>query len=602
MNRKIIFTTLFTLLFVGVIVVIVVCFIAKNGKRVEEEVLPFWKTEIIYQVYPRSFFDGVPDGTGDLAGISSRMEYLTHLGIGVVWLNPVFQSPMKDFGYDISNYTDIDPIFGTMDDLDHLIAEVHRHGLKILLDFVPNHSSDQHEWFIKSVNREDPYTNYYVWSDGKVLANDTRVPPNNWVSKFRGSAWEYNEKRGQYYYHQYLKEQPDLNYRSPNLKEEMKNVLTFWLKKGVDGFRIDALVSLFEVEDLNLDEPVASDSDTDDPNDHAYLNHTYTLNQPETFEVLAEWRHLVDKYPNKVLITEVYTAVEDVMRYYGNDTVPLADFSFNYFLQDSLMNRSELTGDSLKQTVNLWLDNLPPNKWPNWVLGNHDNGRVASRVGKDLVDALNMLNLLLPGTPTTYYGEELGMENTFISWEDTRDPKGCRWGKEHYQEYSRDPERTPMQWNKTSLAGFTTASDTWLPVNPNYEYLNVLAQEEAEVSHLKVYRSLAELRKTQTFIKGEIAFPFTSKEIFSFTRTLEGSEEYLVVINTAVEEVEVNLHQNSNFELPEHGTVVLRSITDTSQHSEIGSVVNLAELLLVPAQGDYQHLVILAVVEDDICN
>ncbi|KAK3857931.1 hypothetical protein Pcinc_035849 [Petrolisthes cinctipes] len=557
------------------------------GTQADEEAsdVPFWKTSIIYQAYPRSISDELPDGTGDLVGITSKVDYLRDLGVGVVWLSPIYESPMKDFGYDISNYTAIDPIFGDMDDFDELVARFHEHGLKVVMDFVPNHSSDQHEWFQKSVRREEPYTDYYVWADPKGTDDDgSPIPPNNWLSVFRGSAWQWNEERGQFFFHQFLASQPDLNFRTPAVREDMQKILTFWLDKGVDGFRVDAITFLFEVKDLTLNEPEVPGSE--DPDDYASLNHIYTTGLPETFPVIRDWRVLLDQYPDKLLMLEVYSNnMETLMKYYGNETYPLGDFPFNFLLIDHLKNRSELTGESLRTTVGLWLDNLPKGKWPNWVLGNHDVGRVASRVGEDLVDALNMVILLLPGTPVTYYGEEIGMLDTFISWEDTQDPQGCHWGPDHYQEHSRDPARTPMQWDESKFAGFTTANSTWLPVNPNYKTLNVAAQILAQTSHLKIYRELAVLRREEVFMKSNVSFPVITKDIFTFMRHLESYEQYLVVVNLSQKPVEVNLLQNTTQELPQKANVVMRSITDTSENTKPGMEVPLDKLPLTAGEG-----------------
>ncbi|KAK7076943.1 hypothetical protein SK128_021886 [Halocaridina rubra] len=455
------------------------------------------------------------------------------------------------------------------------------------MDIVPNHSSDEHEWFIKSVKREDPYTDYYMWADPSGFnASGFPEPPSNWLSVFRGSAWTYVEEREQFYLHQFLYKQPDLNYRNAAVREEMKNVIKFWLDKGVDGIRVDALKFLFEVTDVYQDEPVAENSDIDDPLDYYYLNHTLTINQPETFEVLRKWRELCDQYPNKLMMVEVYDDnVEEVMKYYGNDTVPLADFPFNFFMIDRLHNRSDLTGESIKATIDLWMDHMPEGKWPNWVLGNHDNSRVATRFGDDLVDALNMMALLLPGTSITYYGDEIGMVDTWISWEDTQDPQGCNYGPEHYAEHSRDPERTPMQWDNTTFAGFSTYNDTWLPVNENYKTLNVQAQQDAESSHLKIYQSLTELRMEDVFRNGKTAYPLITETIFSFVRYLEGSKMYLIIINTSEMDVEVNLHHSASFQLPETGVVVLRSISDTSEETHPGHELSLDNVLMVGGEG-----------------
>lgn len=574
------FAGAFVVLFLAVIVIVVVCVSSMNGWRQYGDHGPeFWKRGVVYQVYPRSFADSDGDGTGDLKGIAGKVEYLKQLGVEMMWLSPVYESPMKDFGYDISNYTAIDPIFGTMEDFDDLLHEVHKRGLKMVMDFVPNHSSDQHEWFKKSEAQEGNYTHYYLWADSIGQdKNGTEIPPNNWTSEFGGSAWQWSPKRKQFYYHQFLKEQPDLNYRSEDVRREMMDVLRFWLKKGVDGFRVDALKYLVEVKNLTWDEPVISE-------EPLLLDHIYTENQPETFEVLREWRELVDEHDDKVLMVEVYSKVEDVMKYYGNETAPLADFPFNFFMLEALTNRSTLTGYAIKDTISLWLDNMPEGKWPNWVLGNHDNGRVGSRLGKDLIDALNMVLLLLPGTPVTYYGEEIGMLDAFISWNDTVDPSGCNAGQEHYMESSRDPERTPMQWNDGHMAGFTSGDKTWLPINPNYKEVNVDAQKNATQSHLKFYKRLTELLHEEVILEGELSFPNYDEGTFSFIRSLEGYQSYLVVVNTAEEDREVNLHHGANLPLPEEATVVLRSSTDDSEETSPESEVSLEALLLLAGEG-----------------
>ncbi|XP_047501257.1 maltase A3-like isoform X1 [Penaeus chinensis] len=560
---------------------------AEKRHKIKRKKAPWWHSDIIYQVYPRSFCDSSGDGTGDLKGIASKVDYLKELGVGTVWLSPIFASPMADFGYDVSNFTAIEPLFGTMDDFDALRAALHDRGLRLVLDFVPNHSSDEHEWFVKSRRKEEPYTDYYIWADPKGFDEEGRpIPPNNWLSVFRGPAWTWAEERQQFYFHQFLAKQPDLNFRNQRVRDEMKNIFKFWLDKGIDGFRIDAIKHLFEVADLNQDEPVAKNSGADDPLDYGYLSHPFTVNQPETFEVVKEWRDIMDQYPEKLMMVEMWDGdIGEVMKYYGSDSVPLADFPFNFLLIDSFRSRSDLSGAALKDALDLWTDNMPEGKWPNWVLGNHDNGRVGSRFGEDLVDALNMLILLLPGTPVTYYGEEIGMVDAAVSWEETQDPQGRHYGREKYLEHSRDPARTPMQWDSTAFAGFTRGKSTWLPVNKNYKTLNVQAQSRADTSHLKIYKELARLRKREPFAGGRTAYPVVTREVFSVLRYLEGYESYLLVINTSEEELEVDLHQHANMELPTTAEVVLRSVTDAAEATVPGSEVNLSELKLVAGEG-----------------
>ncbi|XP_076066771.1 maltase A3-like [Oratosquilla oratoria] len=555
-------------------------------KHSGREKTPWWKNSIVYQVYPRSFLDTNGDGTGDLKGITAKADYLDDLGVKTLWLSPFFTSPMADFGYDISNFIDVDPIFGSLADFDELLKTMHSKDIKVVLDIVPNHSSDEHEWFQRSLRREEPYADYYVWADPKGF-NDSGnpIPPNNWLCLFRGSAWTWREERSQFYYHSFHRKQPDLNFRNPLVQEEMKNVFKFWLDRGVDGVRVDGLKHLFQVEDQNLDEPVIDWAGFNNLH-YTSLMHPFTEDQPETFEVLRDWRKMMDTYPNKLIMTEAYNEdIRDVMKYYGNDTDPLADFPFNFRLIEKLQNRSDVTGTRLKNIIDEWFDNLPEGKWPNWVLGNHDQIRVASRVGTDLVDALNMLTLLLPGTPVTYYGEEIGMQDVYISWEDTKDPWGYNFGPDHYREHSRDPCRTPMQWDATANAGFSKGPSTWLPVNDNYKTLNVKAQLEARESHLKVYKTLARLRQENSFAKGKLAFSVVTDEVLAFIRYLEDEPTYLVVLNLSANDVVVNLHHHANLELPPDASVITRSVSDKSEENSPGSKVNLSALTLVRGEG-----------------
>ncbi|KAF2353047.1 Glycosyl hydrolase family 13 catalytic domain [Trinorchestia longiramus] len=521
----------------------------------------------------------------------SRLPYLASLGIGVVWLSPIFTSPMADFGYDISNFTDIDPIFGTMEDFDNLLQEAHGIGLKLVMDLVPNHSSDEHQWFQKSLDSVDPYTDYYVWANPRGFNETTGnpLPPNNWLSVFGGSAWTYREERQQFYLHQFLDKQPDLNYRNLNVQAEMQNIIKFWTDKGVNGFRIDAISNLFEVEDLSMNEPLSGDPSIQDPNDYGYLSHPYTVNLNETFALVRQWRIFLDQYSeSKLLMAEAAYSAEDIeigMRYYGTEEEPIADFPFNFNFIQNFQNRSDVTGFSLKYTVTEWLDNMPEGKWPNWVLGNHDKPRVASRMGKDLAEALNMMTLLLPGTAVTYYGEEIGMENTFVSYEDTQDTSACMWGPERYAEFSRDPERTPMQWDNSTNAGFTNGKTTWLPGNENYVTLNVANQEAAEQSCIQNYKDLAILRKADVFFSGGIAYPVITEEIFSYVRYIADGLTYLILINASEGEIMANLHSNANFELADTATVIIRTSTDTRDSTAPGKVINLESVPLLPGEG-----------------
>ncbi|XP_018793242.1 PREDICTED: maltase 2-like isoform X2 [Bactrocera latifrons] len=416
----------------------------------------WWKHMILYQIYPRSFMDSNGDGVGDLQGIMMKLPYLAETGIQAVWLSPIFKSPMVDFGYDISDFKDIHSEYGTMKDMEMLITESKRLGIKIIMDFVPNHTSNQSIWFEKSINKEDGFEDFYIWADAKVDNKGNKMPPNNWQSVFYGSAWTFNEKRNQYYLHQFTPAQPDLNFRNPKVVEAMDEVLRFWLDKGINGFRVDAVNHLFE--DVKLrDEPLSGK--TDDMNSYEYTKHIYTKDMPEVLDMLQHWRKLMDDYtaknggPARILMTEAYADLKTLMDYYETkDGKRGAHFPFNFNFITDLDEHS----DARDYVFNIqkWLTYMPREHTANWVMGNHDNMRMATRFGPKRVDAMHMLMMTLPGVAVTYNGEEIGMQDyRDISWEDTVDPPARNVGREKYKEVSRDPERTPYQWNTQKNAG-----------------------------------------------------------------------------------------------------------------------------------------------------
>lgn len=331
----------------------------------------WWQNGNFYQIYPRSFQDSNDDGVGDLNGITSRLEYLKDLGVTGIWLSPIFQSPMKDFGYDISDYTQIHEEYGTLQDFQSLANACKKLNIKLILDFVPNHSSDQHEWFTKSEANDATYKDFYLWNEGTLLANGTRVPPNNWLSIFRGSAWKWSDKRKAFYYHQFLAEQPDLNYRNPALVEQMKSILRLWLDRGVDGFRIDAVPYLFETESL-LDEPLSNNCN--DTQDHCYLKHIYTSDVEDTFDMIYQWRALTDKYKadhggdTRILMTEAYTSLPNTLRFYGNATALGSQIPFNFELISNT-NIGSKAGD-YKKNIDNWMNGMPTGSEyrANWVV------------------------------------------------------------------------------------------------------------------------------------------------------------------------------------------------------------------------------------------
>ncbi|XP_059476122.1 maltase 1-like [Neocloeon triangulifer] len=533
--------------------------LAVNGQTIK-----WWSTATLYQVYPRSLKDTNGDGVGDIKGITESIPHFIQSGIDCVWLSPIYKSPMKDFGYDISDYLSIDPIFGTWEDFLELSNALKAAGLKLVMDFVPNHTSDEHDWFIRSVNREDPYTNYYIWKDSLGLdANGTQIPPNNWLSAFAGSAWQWNDQRQQFYLHQFTVGQPDLDFRNPLVLQEMKNILRYWLDNGVDGFRIDAPPHIIEQIDF-LDEPLTNDPSCPE-NQFCQLNHIYTMNQPETLDILREFRQVIDQYQSEtgrviVLMSEPSNLHNFTMSYYGTEQDPIMDFPFNFNLIYDLP--AETFAIDIKAALDKWLLDMPTGKVANWVTGNHDLPRTRSRFGIDdgeFALSLYMIRMLLPGVSVTYYGEEINMENTFVSWQETRDPQGCNAGPDLYQKYSRDPARTPFQWNSQNLAGFTTGSTSWLPVNPNYVNLNLEDQMSSIRTEFTFYQRLAEARKSNTIRFGSLEYKSINNDVFAFTREIQADDKYLVIVNP--NDIEVRVNVRAAFpQLPEIGLVYLSTL------------------------------------------
>ncbi|XP_059476121.1 alpha-glucosidase-like [Neocloeon triangulifer] len=546
----------------------------------------WWPTATLYQVYPRSLKDTNGDGVGDIKGITESIPHLIDAGIDCVWLSPIYKSPMKDFGYDISDFLSIDPIFGTWDDFLELARVIKEAGLRLVMDIVPNHTSDKHDWFLKSINREDPYTDYYIWRDSLGIdQNGTQIPPNNWISAFAGSTWEWNEQRQQFYLHQFTVAQPDLDYRNPLVIEEMKNVLRFWLENGMDGFRVDAPGHIVEHIDF-LDEPPTNDPNCP-PMQFCQLQHIYTMNQPETLDVLREFRKVIEEYEvasgeKKVIMSEPTNNIVDTMSFYGTPDDPLMDFPFNVNFVFDINNQTNAS--TLKYAIDNWIDNMPAHATANWVMGNHDQPRNRERQGEEFAMALSMVNLLLPGISITYYGEEINMDNTFVSWADTQDPQGCNAGPEYYQRFSRDPERTPFQWNNQTFAGFTTGNSTWLPVNENYLYTNLEDQKLPNRirSPFKIFQALTAARKTEAIITGSFEHRVLTENVFAFVREAPAATlNYLVVVNTGYAEDQANANEQFP-QLPTVGTVYTSTI---SSNQEIGDVINLNAINLPPRGG-----------------
>ena len=486
----------------------------------------WWQDGVVYQIYPRSFQDSNGDGIGDLPGIESRLDYLVELGIDAVWVSPFYPSPMADFGYDVANYTGVDPMFGTIADFDRLIAEVHAKGLKLILDFVPNHSSDQHPWFLESrSSRDNPKRDWYLWRDGK---NDGY--PNNWMSNFGGSGWTWDDTTKQFYYHSFLKEQPDLNWHNPEVRKAIYDAMRFWLGKGVDGFRMDVLWLL--IKDAEFRDNLPNPEWTQGASTFWSVLPTYTADQPETHDIVHEMRGVLNEYSERVLIGEIYLPVRELVRYYGKD-LDGANLPFNFHLI-----QTEWNAEKIAALIHEYEHELPAGAWPNWVMGNHDQSRVASRIGVQQARVAAMLLLTLRGTPTMYYGEELGMTNGRIAANQVHDPAeknqpGIGMG--------RDPERTPMLWDGLTGAGFTTGTP-WLPLNSDRQATNVASETADSRSMLALYRKLLELRRKYPALHaGEVHEVHAKRGVLSYVRQL-GGERFQVLLNLTNDVQTVNCY------------------------------------------------------------
>ena len=504
----------------------------------------WWQRGIIYQVYPRSFMDSNGDGVGDLTGLISRLDYLRWLGVDAVWISPIYPSPMKDFGYDVADYTAIHPLFGTFADFDRLIREAHARDLKVILDFVPNHSSDQHPWFVESrSSRDNPKRHWYIWRGPGAGGG----PPNNWLSCFGGSAWEYDAHTGQYYYHAFLREQPDLNWRNPEVVEEMLNVLRFWLERGVDGFRVDVLWHLIEDDQFRDNPPNPSWREGSDP--YQKLIPLYTTDQSEVHAVIARMRHLVDQYQDRVLIGEIYLPVERLVQYYGADLGGVhLPFNFQLLL-------TKWQARDIARIIGEYEAALPERGWPNWVLGNHDRPRIASRVGPAQARLAAMLLLTLRGTPTLYYGDEIGMHDMEIPPEKVQDPfeknvPGRGLG--------RDPQRTPMQWSAAKNAGFSDG-EPWLPIAEDYNRVNVEVERDDPVSMLALYNQLIKVRRGEPALEVGRFEPLEADgNLLTYVRR-DRESAFLVALNLGLQPQVVNFSNQAS-----EGRIELSTYLDRS--------------------------------------
>ena len=517
---------------------------ADTSSVINSNYYSWWKHDVIYQIYPRSFQDSNGDGIGDLTGINTRLDYLIDLGIKTIWLSPIFSSPMADFGYDISGYTEIDPVFGTLQDFDELLAKVHGRDMKLILDLVPNHTSSLHPWFLESrATRENPKRDWYLWQN----PSPTGSVPNNWRCSFGGSAWEWDEQTGQYYYHAFAKEQPDLNWRNPEVQQAMFNVMRFWLERGVDGFRIDVLWHL--IKDAQWRDNPVNPNYAPQMATYDELLPVYSTDQYEVHEIVRNMRALLDSYQDRIMIGEIYLPVHKLVTYYGmaNDG---AHLPFNFQLLTA-----PWTAQHISAAIQQYEGALPLNAWPNWVLGNHDQPRIASRIGADQARVAAMLLLTLRGTPTLYYGDEIGMRDVPIPKNEIQDPQGLNMPEKNL---SRDPARTPMQWNSQPSSGFTTGRP-WLRMNRNFRLMNVENQLVDNTSVLSLYKKLLRLRRTESSLSNGSYIPvYSDHQIVSFIRKYEGSPGYLIILNLT--------HRTSLFKA---GGTIYKGVVKVSTSSDL---------------------------------
>ncbi|MGH8871856.1 MAG: alpha-amylase family glycosyl hydrolase [Acidimicrobiia bacterium] len=495
----------------------------------------WWKEAVFYQVYPLSFADSDGDGYGDLEGVISKLGYLKNtLGVDALWLSPFFRSPMSDWGYDISDHTDVDPIFGDLSTAERLIEEAHRIGLRVIVDYVMNHTSDHHAWFLDSrSSRDSPKRDWYVWRDPRPDGS----PPTNWVSVFSGPAWTFDEATGQYYRHTFLPDQPDLNWRNPEAVEAMLDVARFWLERGVDGFRVDAAHQMMK-DPLERDNPPAPHDYArpyKDMGEYDSFLHLYDYGHPDVHEVHRAFRKVLDTYPqDPVSVGEIH--IFDMFEwasYYG-EAFDQLHMPFNFQLMASVWD-----APSIRAVVESILWNVPVGGWTNWTLGNHDEMRLVTRLGDRYTGIAATLLLTLRGSPFLYYGDELGMREATVDRGHRRDP----WG--HAVDYlSRDGARTPMQWTPGPNAAFSNgvSATPWLPVENGYRRLNVETELADPGSPLNLYRRLLDLRRRSSALRrgSYLTHPGSTETVLAYRRESD-DETMTVALNFGEEEATVSL-------------------------------------------------------------
>ncbi len=519
----------------------------------------------LYQIYPRSFFDTNDDGVGDLQGIIQKLDYLKgskdSLGIDAIWISPFYPSPMKDFGYDVADYRGVDPIFGNLHDFKQLLEEAHARDIKVMIDYVPNHTSDQHEWFKESrSSRENPKRDYYVWRDPKPDGS----PPNNWVSIFGGPAWTLDKKTGQYYLHSFLSSQPDLNWANPKVEQEMQDVLRYWLDMGVDGFRADAVWHLSRDEQMRDDPRWSSKGDG---TQYWEYTHKYCKYGPHLFEYLSAMADVIASYDDRFIVYEHYPdpahgeSVAQYRSFYDVNPAVAAPFNFEGMYK-------KWGAADYEQYIRDFSEILSKDDLPIFCFSNHDQTRIVTRFGREQSRLIAMLQLTLPGMPTIYYGDEIGMEDGVILPEQAQDPSVG-----DNEMGGRDPERTPMQWTDGQNAGFS-AHEPWLPVAESHKLYNVASELQKDDSHLVLYRELLRLRsETSIFTKGTIDIIHSKKSLNILAYERSGKEgTYRIILNFANAPRDVFVSYNAE--------VVL-----STRPNHLPPITDHGELVLGPYEG-----------------
>jgi alpha-glucosidase len=509
--------------------------------------VPDWAAGAVYQIVVPSYMDANGDGLGDLRGVIDRLDYLRWLGIDAIWLSPIYPSPMLDMGYDVSEYLDVNPSFGTLADFDRLISEAHHRDIHVVLDYVPNHTSDQHPWFRTSrSSRNDLRRDWYLWRDPAPGGG----PPNNWTNQYEKSDWTLDEATGQYYMHSFMPEMPDLNWWNPDVRTAMWEALRFWLDRGVDGFRIDAMVHLYKDPRLRDNPPAEGSSYDTWPAWNMVPSFSQDVGGLQ--EIVHQLCQVVREYPGRILIGENHLPPERLPLYYCSGMTHPANSSLLELKWDAI---------HIQRMIARYEGFLTDDQWPNWILGSHDNQRVAGNLGPERTRVAAMLQLTLRGTPIMYYGEEIGMHNVDVPSGRERDQLAIRMpGKGR----GRDVQRTPMQWSAAAGAGFTQG-DPWLPAAEDYTQINVEAERVDPTSLLNLYRRLLELRATSKAIRyGRYTPDYADERVLSFVRETE-SERLLIALNFTDGTIEFQPKAGS-------GDVVLSTHMDTPEPHPDGRV------------------------------